>query len=83
MGGVIAGRGWQDAEAVRRFMLTIGPSAKELQPSTAHPTGKLRPYHLRLAREEMERRGVLGGMRLGQGTGTGTDTRSSRGMFRR
>ena len=60
-------------------------SAKELQPSTAHPTGKLKPYHLRLAKEEMERRGVLGGMKqsMGTGSGTGAALRSRKGLFRR
>ncbi|ORX34244.1 putative transcription initiation factor tfIID [Kockovaella imperatae] len=55
--------------------------AKELQPHSAMPSGRLRPYHLRLAREELERRGVLSGTR--RNGGTGTALRPYKPLFRR
>lgn len=46
--------------AVSNSGSTLMSLAKDLQPGSEHPTGPLKPYHLKLARQVLEERGVLG-----------------------
>ncbi|WVW82180.1 hypothetical protein I302_104186 [Kwoniella bestiolae CBS 10118] len=41
------------------FIADVIELAKDLQPHSAHPTGPLQPYHLKLARMQLEESGLL------------------------
>ncbi|KAI9635088.1 uncharacterized protein MKK02DRAFT_32591 [Dioszegia hungarica] len=41
------------------FVAEVVEIAKDLQPRSDHPTGPLKPYHLKLARQVLEERGML------------------------
>ncbi|ORY20672.1 hypothetical protein BCR39DRAFT_554999 [Naematelia encephala] len=71
------------------FLTELIEIAKDIQPSTANPTGPLRPYHLRLAKARLDERGVtrsVGGKpapSISGGGGTGVALRPKKGLFRR
>ncbi|KAK8865769.1 hypothetical protein IAR55_000916 [Kwoniella newhampshirensis] len=58
------------------FVADVIELAKDLQPHSAHPTGPLQPYHLKLARLQLEEAG-----RRGNGLSTGLKVK--KGLFRR
>ncbi|WVQ85305.1 hypothetical protein IAT38_007470 [Cryptococcus sp. DSM 104549] len=61
------------------FISDVIELAKDLQPHTAHPTGPLRPYHLKLARMHLEKSGLVGDGIHGPSSGL----RPRKSIFRR
>ncbi|WWD18051.1 hypothetical protein CI109_102498 [Kwoniella shandongensis] len=58
------------------FIADVIELAKDLQPHSAHPTGPLQPYHLKLARLQLEEAGR-------RGSGLSTGLKVKKGLFRR
>ncbi|WVR05789.1 hypothetical protein IAU60_002814 [Kwoniella sp. DSM 27419] len=59
------------------FIADVIELAKDLQPYSAHPTGPLQPYHLKLARLQLEENGLLASRARSAGL------RGKKGIFRR
>ncbi|KAK4688911.1 transcription initiation factor TFIID subunit 11, partial [Tremellales sp. Uapishka_1] len=63
------------------FVADVVELAKDMQPYTPHPTGPLRPYHLKLAKMRLEEMGMAAGPSGGKKGSMGL--RRRKGMFRK
>ncbi|KGB77589.2 transcription initiation factor TFIID subunit 11 [Cryptococcus deuterogattii R265] len=61
------------------FVADVIEMAKDLQPHSAHPTGPLQPYHLKLARMCLEEQGMVCSLTQGPVSGL----RKGKALFRR
>lgn len=71
------------AGLLKIFVADVVETAREIQPHTAHPTGPLQPYHLQMARVQLQEQGLLDAP---SGTGaqrSSTGLRARKPLFRR